>query len=404
MFWDTIESFDKEGFASVSLLTGSGTQMQRYGLINEHGQLHVEPIWRGIYPVRKEPPAGVDLQEPEYTVFDSQGWCHVEGESGHGWINRNGLVVSPLQWKHASGFTDFQDGMESLACVRDEFGFGFMNRRGELAIPGRFCAARPFDSYGMAAVGVGDAENPKWGWINRSGEFVIRPEWDNSQRFAPNGLAAVCRNRCWGCIDREGRVRIEPTWYSISVWNAMCNQPWRNDGIHAVSYSPDQWLILDKNGCEIQNLGLPPKCSSYLFDPATCEGYQFGFFRFYYNVNRTGRFLHKTAMKLPVGIRGIAKRMTAPLNRFSLEYDFLDNSGVTIWTSTRNQDRRRRAILSSVAGGLCLVWTFSRSRCGSALGQNLCVRLQGRERPATGSDIAGCCAWHDASFLPSSGT
>ncbi len=372
--WDSIEPFDDNGFAVVSLQVDSG-QTQRYGVINETGQLQFEPIWLEIHRLR-ERPAGVYVGDAKQKIFDSEGWCRVRGESGCGWIDRNGLVVSPLKWKSAWRFTDFNDGSESLARVCDGNGWGFINRQGEVVIPTKFRQAGVFDADGLASAAIGDKDHDKHGWINTSGEFVIEPEWDAVGLFAPNGLARVCRNGKWGCIDREGRIRVEPKWYSVAVWNDWRNQPWRNDGILVVGYSPDQWLILNHNGREIQNLGTPPRCWWSGFDRANGERSDFGFQRFYYDESKAGRFLHRTAMKLPRPIGRPVSKFTEPMGRLSFEYEVLDNSGRTIWSTVQSKRRHELAILSGVAGGLFLVWSFGRSQFGSRLMQSLANLLR----------------------------
>lgn len=361
--WDSIEPFDDNGFAVVSLQVDSG-QTHRYGVINETGQLQFEPIWLEIHRLR-ERPAGVYVGNAKQKIFDSEGWCCVRGESGWGWIDQNGFVVSPLKWKSAWSFTDFDDGSDSLARVCDGNGWGFINRQGDVVIPIKFRQASVFDAGGLASAAVGGKDHEKHGWINTSGEFVIEPEWDEVGLFAPNGLARVCRNGKWGCIDREGRIRVEPKWYSVAVWNDWWNQPWRNDGIHVVGYSPDEWLVLDHNGHEIQDLGTPPKCNSLGFDPAHCERSDFGFQRYYYDESKAGRFLHKAAKNLPRRIGRLASKITEPMWGWSLEYEVLDNSGRTIWSTVHSQRRYQRAILSGVAGGLFLVWSCATSQFGS---------------------------------------
>ena len=183
----------------------------------------------------------------------------------------------------------------------------------------------------------------------------------------------------YGVINETGQLQIEPKWYSVAVWNDWWNQPWRNDGIHVVSYSPDQWLVLDHDGREIQNLGTPPKCWSSGFDPATCERTDFGFQRYYYDQSNAGRALHRMATNLSGSIGRLASKITEPLGRWSLEYEILDNSGQTIWSTVQSQRRRQRAILSAVAGGLFLVWSFGKSQFGS------------RYRSATRSFFRGQC-------------
>ena len=384
--WDSIEPFDDSGFAVVSLQVDSG-QTHRYGVINETGQLQFEPIWLEIHRLR-ERPAGLYVGDAKQKIFDSEGWCRVRGESGCGWIDRNGFVVSPLKWKSAWSFTDFDDGSESLARVCDGYGWGFINRQGDVVIPTKFRQAGVFDAEGLASAAIGDKDHEKYGWINTSSEFVIEPEWDDVGLFAPNGLACVCRNGKWGCIDREGRIRVEPKWYSVAVWKIWYNQPLRNDGIHVVSYSPDQWLVLDHDGREIQDLGTPPKCWSSGFDPANCERSDFGFDRYYYDEFRAGRILRRTAMNLPRPIGRLASKITEPMGRWSLEYEVLDNSGRTIWSTVQSQRRRQRALLSAVAGGLFLVWSFGRSQFGSRLLQSLANLLR-----QTVKQMARVCAF-----------
>ena len=384
--WDSIEPFDDNGYAVVTLLADN-RQTRRYGVINETGQLQFEPIWLEISRLR-ERPTGVYVGDTKQKIFDSDGWCRVRGESGCGWIDRNGFVVSPQKWKSASSFTDFDDGSESLARVSDENGSGFINRHGDVVIPTKFRQASMFDADGLASAEVGDKDHEKHGWINTLGEFVIEPEWDDVGVFAPNGLARICRNGKWGCIDRDGRIRVEPKWYSVAVWNDWYNQPWRNDGIHVVSYSPDQWLILDHNGREIQDLGTPPKCWPYGFDPANCERSDFGFQRYYYDQSKAGRFLHKMAMSLPGTSRRLASKITEPLGRWSLEYEVLNNSGRTIWSTVQSERHRQRAILSAVAGGLFLVWSCARSQFGTRVAQSIADLLL-----QTVAQVARVCAF-----------
>ena len=99
--WDYIEPFDEEGFAVVHMQTNNG-KTKRYGVINESGQWQVEPIWLNITQRRQVHPAAVKWPDVQSTVFDSSGWCLVQAESGFGWIDKNGRVVSPLMWMSVS--------------------------------------------------------------------------------------------------------------------------------------------------------------------------------------------------------------------------------------------------------------------------------------------------------------
>ena len=70
-------------------------------------------------------------------------------------------------------------------------------------------------------------ENEKWGYINRSGEFVIAPQFDYAQEFRGNYAVVTIypdgytpsedmnwtdRPDCQGIIDRSGSIVLEPTY------------------------------------------------------------------------------------------------------------------------------------------------------------------------------------------------
>ena len=82
--------------------------------------------------------------------------------------------------------------------------FGFINNKGEIAIPASFDNAYGF-SEGLAPV----KSNGKWGYINRSGEFVIQPKYDGAEGFI-NGVAQISnyngedQSECY--IDKKGNM------------------------------------------------------------------------------------------------------------------------------------------------------------------------------------------------------
>ncbi len=87
--------------------------------------------------------------------------------------------------------------------------WAFVNRAGEVVIPGPFDEARPF-SDGLAAVRVGH----RWGFVDSEGREAIPPRFLAVSDFAA-GLAAVQEpvNGRWGFLDRSKTYAIEPTWH-----------------------------------------------------------------------------------------------------------------------------------------------------------------------------------------------
>lgn len=64
--------------------------------------------------------------------------------------------------------------------------------------------AKLFGNGNYAAACIGD----KWGFIDREGEWMIDPEYDDARSFM-NGFAAVCLDGKWGYIDEEGKIAVD---------------------------------------------------------------------------------------------------------------------------------------------------------------------------------------------------
>ncbi|ECR3642583.1 WG repeat-containing protein, partial [Campylobacter coli] len=56
--------------------------------------------------------------------------------------------------------------------------------------------------------------NGKWGFIDKNGEFAIKPNFDDAWYFR-EGLAKVGLNGKYGLIDKSGKIVIEPIFDDI---------------------------------------------------------------------------------------------------------------------------------------------------------------------------------------------
>jgi hypothetical protein len=65
--------------------------------------------------------------------------------------------------------------------------------------------ARPFVDDTYAAV----KKDGKWGFIDNSGNFVIKPKYEDAYSFC-HGLAPAYENGLWGYINTDGRWAVEP--------------------------------------------------------------------------------------------------------------------------------------------------------------------------------------------------
>ncbi len=92
-----------------------------------------------------------------------------------------------------------------FAAVKVNDKWGYINKTGKYVIEPQFDDAYGFSDNGLASVEV----NGKYGYINKTGKFVIEPQFDIANSFSDNGLAMVYVNDKWGYIDSTGII-IEP--------------------------------------------------------------------------------------------------------------------------------------------------------------------------------------------------
>ena len=58
----------------------------------------------------------------------------------------------------------------------------------------------------------------KWGYMNKDGNVVIQPQFDQAASFA-EGLARVCIDGRWGFIDQSGDIVIQPQFESVASFS-----------------------------------------------------------------------------------------------------------------------------------------------------------------------------------------
>ena len=153
-----------------------------------------------------------------------------------GYIDYDGKMAIRPQFDDGSPFYD-----EDLAQVEKDNARGYIDRKGRLVIKLSGDCLRSQFSEGMAVVAL--KRSHKKGYIDKTGDFVIAPQFQDAFGFS-EGLAAVevdlmkCQERKWGYIDKSGRIVIEPQYeaaYSFS------------EGI-AVVKSEGLYSFIDRNG------------------------------------------------------------------------------------------------------------------------------------------------------------
>ena len=189
--------------------------------------------------------------EPLFPIVKDGKW---------GLINRTGrVVVTPrfdeLGRQSANAFGASQKTWQALTLLQsrptsDELvgvrlgkQWGFVNRDDGMTVAASFDGIGWFGQEGLAAA----ERRGKWGFIDRTGRFVIEPQFDYVYNFAC-GLAHVQkgrgRNPKWGLIDTSGRFVLAPTFDLISepcYWALVLSHgdPERSSRYNAKSYNTD---------------------------------------------------------------------------------------------------------------------------------------------------------------------
>lgn len=91
---------------------------------------------------------------------------------------------------------------EELAAVKIAGRWGYIDKSGQLVIPPQFDYAKAFFS-GLGAVLVGE----RWGYIDRSGRMIVPPQFESAEPHYNRVTAAKLDGR-WVYIDRSGQVVI----------------------------------------------------------------------------------------------------------------------------------------------------------------------------------------------------
>ena len=169
-----------------------------------------------VIPSVDDPPFRINYEDSACGEFH-EGLACIGKNCNYGYVNKEGNVAIPLRYEEALDFS------EGLAAVKfdDEHG-GFIDHSGNLVI--LIGGLSPGFGEGLAPVAVeqnGESGVIKWGFIDKSGSWVIPPTFDRARRFH-DGLAAVRVGMKWGYIRHDGTFAIKPQfWNALSFSNGL---------------------------------------------------------------------------------------------------------------------------------------------------------------------------------------
>lgn len=185
----------------------------KHGYIDQGGNYSINPQFK----------EATSFSEGLAAVVLPEGKCQ--------YIDPTGKIVFTLEG--ASKCTVFKEG---LAAFEQDDKFGFINKTGEVVIQPQFDSVLLF-SEGLCPVLVKSKDENNWGYINKKGEIVINPQFRSAYSLS-EGLGLVSDGTNHGFIDPTGKYVINPQFKQASTFM---------NGL-AIIMQGDQYGYIDKKG------------------------------------------------------------------------------------------------------------------------------------------------------------
>ena len=178
----------------------------------EESFIDATPFKQGLAYVYKEGMRGFINKKGELIISleNGVGYSFSEGLAAISnakfqvaYINLNGELVIDFKFDEPSEFS------EELASMPSEGSFGYINKKGDFVIKPIYDDARPFRCNRAFVAAFDDSFRSTWGLIDKEGNLILDFQFLRVNDFS-EGLASVYKNGKWGFIDTTGAFIIEP--------------------------------------------------------------------------------------------------------------------------------------------------------------------------------------------------
>ncbi|ATO49017.1 WG repeat-containing protein [Brevibacillus laterosporus] len=218
--------FQKNGLAIVSVANGTG-------LINELAQYVVKPIYSSINSFTEGRATVIDdkgfwVIDDKGTVLSDKPHSYIgtyqngraifadtdeQGNYRYGYLNLEGKIVIPNKYEEAN---DFIDGKAVVKIKENQY--ALLGRNGEVL------HTYPYHTVGSLSDGlmaVQQKEKEPFGYMNEQEKIIIEPQFTSAQAFK-SGRAVVDTSVDdfvfkWGLIDKTGAFKIKPGYSDIEM-------------------------------------------------------------------------------------------------------------------------------------------------------------------------------------------
>ncbi|QOJ27406.1 MAG: WG repeat-containing protein [Ignavibacteriales bacterium] len=193
----------------------------KVGFVNAKGNIVIPDTYRYY------------IQEWGELPYFTEGFTMVQDPETEliGYLNTRGEVEMPYMFKNAYNFS------EEIAFVRIDDHVSLIDSKGGI-LARDILALNAWHSKFTEGL-AGAQKEFAYGFIDKKGNFVIEPAYDEIRDFS-QGFAAVKKDGKWGFIDKTGAVRI-PFQFS--------NEPMSfNSGRTFVQSKDNLWGIMDTTG------------------------------------------------------------------------------------------------------------------------------------------------------------
>lgn len=172
-----------------------------------------------------------------YAGSFSNGLGRVQRDGKMGFINVNGEIVVPTRYQEAQDFTD------GLASVYNGDKWGFINTDGKVAIDFRFDVVESFYN-GRATFGQWGGEKMYHGMIDKTGTIIFPAKYESTFFFDPRfaDLSYVMAGGKYGFINKAGQIVIKPIYDEV--------MPTYENGIFWVK-SAGKFFLINTKGVQV---------------------------------------------------------------------------------------------------------------------------------------------------------